>query len=68
MKKLILILMALAMFACAPINEYERPTQTEIEQEPLRFSNDPLLDSVYRAQYLEMLRRCGSGKDRCRDD
>ena len=56
MKKLIFILIILAM-GCAPINKYEKhDTETKIEQEPLKFSNDPLLDSIYRDRYLKSLK------------
>lgn len=69
MRKIILLLLCLSFLACgAPqlyhdYRDYEKPT---VEEEPMRFSSDPLLDSVYRARYLEMLRRCGSGDDMCR--
>jgi hypothetical protein len=67
MRKIILISMALALFACAPTryHDYRDYPEENVSQE-MKFSDDPLLDSVYRSQYLEMLRRCGSGDDMCR--
>jgi hypothetical protein len=54
--KVIFFIIIFAMVGCVPI-EYERPEQTEIQQEePLKFSNDPLLDSVYRDRYLKSLK------------
>ncbi len=64
MKKLVLMVSAIAILVgCGAPAYYERE---EPKEDALVFSQDPLLDSVYRAQYLEMLRRCGSGKDECR--
>lgn len=67
------ILAMLALFfvvGCgAPGERYhdirDYPAQ-EVQEEPLKFSNDPILQGVYRDRYLESLRRCGEGRDRCR--
>jgi hypothetical protein len=67
MRKIILISMALTLFACAPTQYHDyRDYPEENVSHEMKFSDDPLLDSTYRARYLEMLRRCGSGKDECR--
>jgi hypothetical protein len=69
MKKLVLIVLAITVLVgCGAPSQYHdyRDTQYQQQEEPLKFSNDPILDSVYRDRYLESLRRCGSGRDRCR--
>ena len=53
MKKIIIIF-CLAFLGCVP-PKYEKK---EIPEEPLKFSNDPLLDSIYRDRYLDCLEKC----------
>lgn len=72
MKTVIRIILLLAVFAissCGPPSQQfrdYRDSAQEVQEEPLKFSQDPLLNSIYEARYLEMLRRCGNGKDQCR--
>jgi hypothetical protein len=69
MRAFVLVFLMAVLASCgAPqrFHDYRDFEKSEVREEPLQFSSDPLLDSVYRAQYLEMLRRCGSGRDRCR--
>ena len=42
-------------YHCSP--DADRKDSYTVSAEP-RFSDDPLLDSVYRARYLECLERC----------
>ena len=60
--RIILLLIGILVGCGAPAQYY----QEKEHQEEMRFSDDPILDGYYRAQYLEMLRRCGSGDDECR--
>jgi hypothetical protein len=54
--KVIIFLIIFTVMGCAPTGEYTH-SQTEIQQEePLKLSNDPLLDSVYRDRYLKSLK------------
>jgi hypothetical protein len=69
LKVIFTILVLCFLMGCGAPHRYGdyRDFQDEtVTEEPLRFSSDPILDSTYRDRYLEMLRRCGSGDDRCR--
>jgi hypothetical protein len=67
-KKAYLLLLALTIVGCgAPqkqvwedyqsLSDAEHKDSHTVSAEP-RFSDDPLLDSVYRARYLECLEKC----------
>jgi hypothetical protein len=68
MKKICLVLLILTIMGCgAPQKQVWKDYQSFPDTEPKeyytvsaepRFSDDPLLDSVYRARYLECLERC----------
>ena len=62
MKKIIFLLLATIVIGCGPpkyhdIRDYERPRPT-YTGEP-RFSEDPLLQSIYYDRYLRCIERCG---------
>ena len=69
MKKICLVLLALTIMGCgAPQKQVWEDYHSSRDVDPKdsytvsaepRFSDDPLLDSVYRARYLECLERCG---------
>lgn len=70
MKWILVLIVCLFLLGCGPPSQKyhdwrDIPAQ-EVREEPTKFSQDPLLDSIYRANFVEMLRRCGSGKDECR--
>jgi hypothetical protein len=68
MKKVCLVLLALTIMGCgAPQKQVWEDSQGFPDANPKdsytvyaepRFSDDPLLDSVYRARYLECLEKC----------
>ena len=59
MRKIIFILMALTLFTCAPTQYYDyRDYPDESVSQEMKFYDDPLLDSVYRARYLDCLKNC----------
>ena len=68
MRKVYLVLLVLTIMGCsAPQKQVWEDSQSFTEAELKdsntvsvgpRFSDDPLLDSVYRARYLECLERC----------
>jgi hypothetical protein len=68
MKKAYLVVLMLTIMGCgAPQKQVWDDYQSFSDSEPKdshtvsaepRFSDDPLLDSVYRARYLECLERC----------
>ena len=68
MKKVYLVLIILSIMGCgASQKQVWRDSQSFPDAElkdsktvsvETRFSDDPLLDSVYRARYLECLERC----------
>jgi hypothetical protein len=68
MRILFIILAVSILVGCGAPSQYHDYRDTEYQQEEpaMKFSNDPLLDSIYRDRYLETLRRCGEGKDKCR--
>lgn len=68
MKWIFVLTVCLFLLGCgSPLYHDIRDTQEpQVQEEPMKFSNDPILDGKYRAEYLEMLRRCGSGDDMCR--
>ena len=68
MKKVYLVLLILTIMGCgAPQKQVWEDYHSSPDADPRdsytvsvepRFSDDPLLDSVYRARYLECLERC----------
>ncbi len=69
MKKIFFILMAITFMGCTHTSSYEpidyQPSETEMKQpeDPLKFSNDPLLKSVYRDRYLKSLKNLSEEDD-----
>ena len=70
MNRLVLIVLALAiMVGCGPPTKYHdiRDQEPPPQEEPLKFSNDPLLDSIMWSRYQDCLRNCSDDK-KCRKD
>lgn len=65
MRILFIILVVGILAGCgapAQYHDYRDHEYSQPQEEPLRFSNDSLLDSVYRARYLECLKNCADGE------